>query len=622
MLWADDSHKKDPAAAARDKARDEKVVSEINTLLRRSWEKKGIVPAAKATREEFLRRAFLDIQGHVPSLADQEKFLALEQPQFQQEVCRHLTDAADSNGSFYLRWGRLFSFWFAQTESHSLGDEIRNAHWRNSIRKGKPEDSFMQLIKESRQHTSTFNQDGDGRIQLVGALADSLLGTSLRCAQCHDHPSQPALQGKTFWGLTAAFAAERRSHQDLYRNYFQQKREVPELAYQLMTLETGASKPFKAVPTYLDGTPIQGKEHDALVGAVLDRIAEDPLYSKNMVNRVWGTLFGIPLAEDSGKPNFEFGDDLNPINVKHPELLDQVASAWKADGAKLPVLVNWLCQSEAYALSSREKGVVNPELARDNAALMPVKKLTSHQIGDSLLRPTFQYFNEKGVSAPDVTHFLEGNQRFLPQAIPARGNSETSEQLHLMGQEVDYAYLALAQPEQPGESIQDQVKRAFKYLLGRTPSATELAGGVKLLSEYPGARHPRDIYRHSLGSYFDSSISGLQRTMGETDNEELRTLYAEKVQTLTEMRNAAEKAFIEKWPALSKDDTVTKDFIFHTIIPAVKTASRRENEINESDGRSDAQWVMRQFKAIKDFKTDATDLYWVITNSSPFLFNH
>src|SRR5262245_22626073 len=67
------------AAADRGKSPGEKPsagkVDFIDKLLEAAWKKAGVRPARTATEEEFLRRAYLDLVGRIPSVEEARSFL-------------------------------------------------------------------------------------------------------------------------------------------------------------------------------------------------------------------------------------------------------------------------------------------------------------------------------------------------------------------------------------------------------------------------------------------------------------------------------------------------------------------------------------------------------------------
>jgi len=103
--------------------------------------------------------------------------------------------------------------------------------------------------------------------------------------------------------------------------------------------------------------------------------AENPFFSKSMVNRVWAQYMGRGLVNPI--------DDLSDENpASHPELLKGLAKEFANGGFDLKNLVRAICLSDAYQRSS----VPTPNNKADTVLYshMAIKVLTPEQLFDSL----------------------------------------------------------------------------------------------------------------------------------------------------------------------------------------------------------------------------------------------
>jgi hypothetical protein len=111
-----------------------------------------------------------------------------------------------------------------------------------------------------------------------------------------------------------------------------------------------------------------------------DELAEcvtgDPLFAKNLVNRVWAQLMGHGLVE----PLTGFGGKAHPT---HPQLLDGLAKRFRESGCDLRALVRIIVSSTAYQRSSKPN-TTDPVLYAQ-ATLRP---LTCDQLYRSVLKAT------------------------------------------------------------------------------------------------------------------------------------------------------------------------------------------------------------------------------------------
>lgn len=175
---------------------------------------------------------------------------------------------------------------------------------------------------------------------LAAATARSFLGVRVECAQCHDHPVADWSQ-EDFWEFAAFFGGlQRRDNSpfgaiaELFRkNDGSWKIEIPDKG--------------KVVPaTFLDGTApskdaLSPREAvaDWLLGPAKQRFA------RATVNRLWAHQFGLGLVDPV--------DDMDSYHdPSHPELLDDLATAFIAADYDIRVILHGICLSHAYRLSS------------------------------------------------------------------------------------------------------------------------------------------------------------------------------------------------------------------------------------------------------------------------------
>ncbi len=132
-------------------------------------------------------------------------------------------------------------------------------------------------------------------------------------------------------------------------------------------------------------TALGGREGDRLVLAEATASAENPLFARVAVNRIWHHLFGRGLVPSV--------DDFGPMGQapSHPELLDWLASEFAATGWSVKSTVRSLVLTNAYAQSSSPHPSLEPrdlaEIDPSNALLhrMPVRRLVAEAIRDSIL---------------------------------------------------------------------------------------------------------------------------------------------------------------------------------------------------------------------------------------------
>jgi len=201
----------------------------------------GIAPAPEADRRTLIRRVTFDLTGLPPSPEDVRAFVADPAA----DAYERLVDRLLASPRYGEKWGRawLDVVRYADTNGFER-DEFRPNIWRfrdyviRSLNADKPFDRFVaeqlagdelapgpvQTAEDADRvaatgflrlgtfdsTTSLFTEDGKGRDELMGDLANTtgsaFLGLTMSCCQCHDHKYDPLSQADHF-RLRAFFAA-------------------------------------------------------------------------------------------------------------------------------------------------------------------------------------------------------------------------------------------------------------------------------------------------------------------------------------------------------------------------------------------------------------------------------
>src|SRR5271165_4934221 len=76
----------------------------IDRLLESSWKKAGVNPAKAATDEEYLRRAYLDLLGRIPTVQEARAFLQTKETDKREKLVDFLLEQADYPKNFATQW--------------------------------------------------------------------------------------------------------------------------------------------------------------------------------------------------------------------------------------------------------------------------------------------------------------------------------------------------------------------------------------------------------------------------------------------------------------------------------------------------------------------------------------
>jgi len=332
---------------------------------------------------EFLRRAYLDLTGQIPTVEQATTFLDNKDADKRRKLIDDLLSSAHFGRHQSDIWEALMVQRGSDLRAVSFDPLIK---WlEKSFNDNKPWDKAVhELITASGDQDAnpailfTVGQSNMNRFaidKMNDTVAKVFLGIQLQCAQCHNHPFTDWKQSE-YWGMAAFFMkvstqAPRNGKQADIKptveerpNARQGKNALPESA--------------KIVPAkFLQGAEpkIAEKESAREVLARWVCSADNPFFAKAMVNRTWSELFGRGFVTPV--------DDMHDGNpASHPVLLADLAQQFAANGFDVKYLFRAICNSEAYQRSSKPTGN-NGSAASTLFARMNMKVLTPEQLYDS-----------------------------------------------------------------------------------------------------------------------------------------------------------------------------------------------------------------------------------------------
>ena len=208
-----------------------KILNPIDAFVQTRLAKEGLKPSEEADRRILIRRVTLDLTGLAPEPAQVEAFLRDRSPDAFEKVVNRLLDSPAYAEHEAVGW--LDAVRYADTAGyHSDGDRPAwpyRDYVLKAFRENKPFDQFtreqlggdlMPNATTEQKIASAYNRMGrtsaEGGLQpkeyfakygadRVRALGANWLGSTLGCAECHDHKFDPVLT-KDFYALKAFFA--------------------------------------------------------------------------------------------------------------------------------------------------------------------------------------------------------------------------------------------------------------------------------------------------------------------------------------------------------------------------------------------------------------------------------
>ena len=181
-----------PAAGVDLKAK----TAQIDKLVDENLAKQKMQPTAPVTDEVFVRRIFLDIAGRIPTLKETTEFLADKTADKRAKLIDELLASDSYTQSAFNYWADIL-----RLKSQSVGGGNSSAAgyayigWlKDSLAANKPYDQMVRELLTADGKTyengavGFYIRDYNMPLDNMAVTTQIFLGTSMVCAQCHNHP--------------------------------------------------------------------------------------------------------------------------------------------------------------------------------------------------------------------------------------------------------------------------------------------------------------------------------------------------------------------------------------------------------------------------------------------------
>ena len=356
-----------------------------------------INPSPLAGDSVFLRRAFLDCIGLLPTADETRRFLNDPSPDKRARLIDALLERPEFADWWALKWSDLL-----RNEEKVLDQKgVQNfQHWiRQSIAEGKPLDRFARELIVARGSTYTnpeanFYRANRDPVTRAEAAAQLFLGVRLQCAKCHNHPFDRWTQSD-YYRWAGFFARVRykvveNRRRDINDGHEFDGEQIVWMASDGEVRDPRSDQPME--PCFLgEPTPLPAGDEDRLEElAAWITSPDNPFFARAQANRVWYHLLGRGIVE----PIDDFRATNPPAN---PALLDALASDLVARQFDLRQLVRTIMNSSTYQLSAEPN-----ETNRDdelNFSHASVRRLAAEPLLDALSQVTGVPADFKGYPA-------------------------------------------------------------------------------------------------------------------------------------------------------------------------------------------------------------------------------
>jgi Protein of unknown function (DUF1549)/Protein of unknown function (DUF1553) len=468
--------------------------------------------AALATDSEYLRRAYLDLSGMIPTSSEARAFLDDPSPYKRQR----LIDRLLAGPEYARRMQDVFDVMLMERRNDV---HVPAAQWQAFLRS-----AFAENVPYNRLVGQVLSADGtDPKTRgaakfyldrlaepnsLTRDIGRMFLGRDLQCAQCHDHPLVDDYKQAHYYGLYAflnrttlfdggkngSVLAEKADGAVTFASVFKKKvshQTGPRILDGPAVVEPAVPKgaEYLVAPEKQNKVrPIPRYSRRAELAPMLTSGAV-PEFNRNIVNRLWAMMMGRGLV--------------HPVDMHHAdnppsdgELLDLLAREFVAMGYDVKAFLRELAFTRAYQRSSEPPPGATASAegtATSNLLVFPLKPLTPEQLAWSVMQGLGLVAAAK-VQAEEGLHGRDPKLRAIFQTDAKRRSLRASmieEAIHakLQSGVTPFVRQFAASAGQPQDATEPTVHQALFLSNGGTvqawlaPSTDKLIGRLAAITD-------------------------------------------------------------------------------------------------------------------------------------------
>ena len=511
----------------------DELIEFINGRVRQGWEDNEIKASDPADDAEWVRRVHLDVLGHIPEGDVVDKFLKDRDPAKRAKLIDTLLDDEAYVRNFTTIWTNLC---IGRGTPRRVSRNGMQKFFREAFARNRPWDQVVFDLISAEGH---FEENGavnyllaqmamnDEMVQATAKTARLFLGLQIQCTQCHNHPFNDWQQDR-FWQFNSFLRQARKIdhrkpdpetgrlvddyseivfRQFDYPVFYERRNGLMQMADPTFMNANFELKAFKL--NEID--PNETNLREELAKLAIE--GEKPWIAMAMVNRMWGQFFGYGFT----KPI----DDMGPHNpASHPELHDRLAAEFVKSNYDIKQLIRWICNSEAYNLTSQLRRDKDNELDNPAAGELPlfshmyVKSMEAEQLYDSLIVATSAHKSGRA----NWEQAERQRQQWMGQFIIAFGTDEGDEATTFNGT-IPQALMMMngdlvknAVSAEKGSSLREalensdpdasKIRQLYLATLSRYPSSREATMAMRLVR---GSRDKLAAYQDLFWALLNSN---------------------------------------------------------------------------------------------------------------------
>jgi hypothetical protein len=444
--------------------------SKIDQLVFNRLKQLDIRPANLCSDAVFVRRAYLDVIGTLPSAREASSFILNRDPNMRAKLIDQLLARDEFADYWAMKWSDLLR----------VKAEFPINLWPNAAQ------AYHRWIRTAVEENQPYDQFVHELLTASGSNFQVPPANFYRAMQNRDPKGIAQTVALTFMGERADKWPKEKL--DGMAAFFSQVgiKTTAEWKEEIVFFNP-ASTNAQTMATFPDGTTVKlspGRDpREVFADWLID--AKNPWFARNIVNHAWFWLLGRGIIQEP--------DDIRPDNPPiNPELLAYLEKELVASHYDLKHLYRLILNTQTCQLSSIPRS--NQPEAAANFAFYPVRQLDAEVLADALCEVTGT--TEKySSSIPEPFTFIPEKQRSI--ALP--DGSITSSFLEMFGRPSRDTGLESERNNRPtaaqrlhllnSSHIQRKIEQSekFKYLLKTRSNPRDVVTGLYLavLSRFP-----------------------------------------------------------------------------------------------------------------------------------------
>ncbi len=466
----------------------------IDELAYAKLKKLRITPSDLCDDQTFMRRAYIDIAGTLPTREEFDRFMNDKSPDKRTKLVDELLDRKEFAEIWVMKFAELLQIRSDGNRRMSYKATLLYYNWlQERIANNVPMNQIVQELLGSTGGTFTnpatnYYQVETQTLKVAENVAQVFMGMRIQCAQCHNHPFDRWTMDD-YYSFAAFFSQVGRKRAEDPREQVIYNRGGGEVNHPIGNRVMA--------PKFLggDAPETRGKDRRQILAQWLAS-PENPFFARNLSNIVWAHFFGQGIIEPV--------DDVRVSNPpSNPELLDELAKRFTDYNYDFKKLVRDICTSRTYQLATRP----NPsnELDSRNFAKQSIRRMRAEVLLDAISQATGTKNKFRGLPlGARAVQIADGNVSTYFLTTFGRATRETvcscevvmepnlSQALHLLNGPTVNAKITqggvvaklLAEKNTPQQIIETLYVRT----LGRTPTQQETEKLAPLTKETDPAK--------------------------------------------------------------------------------------------------------------------------------------